>query len=146
MTSWTAAHQAPLSMGIVQARTLEWVAMPSSRGSFQPGIKPRSLTLQVGSLPAEPQGKPNNTGMGSLSPLQRIFPTQESNQGLLHCSRIHYQLSYQGSPYSSISRRNFSHCFWSFRLVCSVISNSMPLCPLFLEGKPSLQTSKEENS
>ena len=50
VTPWTVAHQAPLSMGIVQARTLEWVAMPSSRGSFQPGIKPRSLTLQVDSL------------------------------------------------------------------------------------------------
>ena len=31
-----AARQAPLSMGILQARTLEWVAMPSSRGSSQP--------------------------------------------------------------------------------------------------------------
>ena len=31
VTPWTAAHQAPLSMGILQARTLEWVAMPSSR-------------------------------------------------------------------------------------------------------------------
>ena len=35
-TPWTVAHQAPLSMGILQARTLDWVAMPSSRGSFQP--------------------------------------------------------------------------------------------------------------
>ena len=34
-TLWTVAHQAPLSMGILQARTLEWVAMPSSRGSSQ---------------------------------------------------------------------------------------------------------------
>ena len=33
---WTVAHQTPLSMGILQARTLEWVAMPSSRGSSQP--------------------------------------------------------------------------------------------------------------
>ena len=31
-----AAHQAPLSMGILQARMLEWIAMPSSRGSSQP--------------------------------------------------------------------------------------------------------------
>ena len=30
------AHQAPLSMGILQARILEWVSMPSSRGSSQP--------------------------------------------------------------------------------------------------------------
>ena len=39
-----------------------------------------------------------NTGVGSLSLLQKIFPTQELNQGLLHCRRILYQLSYQGSP------------------------------------------------
>ena len=35
-TAWTVAPQAPLSMGILQARILEWVAMPSSRGSSQP--------------------------------------------------------------------------------------------------------------
>ena len=33
---WTVAHQALLSMGILQARILEWVAMPSFRGSSQP--------------------------------------------------------------------------------------------------------------
>ena len=32
---WTVARQAPLSMGILQAGMLEWVAMPSSRGSSQ---------------------------------------------------------------------------------------------------------------
>ena len=37
-TPWTVAHQAPLSMGILQARILEWVAMPSSRGSSQPRV------------------------------------------------------------------------------------------------------------
>ena len=35
-TPWTVAHQAPLFMGILQARILEWVAMPSCRGSSQP--------------------------------------------------------------------------------------------------------------
>ena len=35
-TSWTVAHEAPLSMGILQARTLEWVAMSSSRQSSWP--------------------------------------------------------------------------------------------------------------
>ena len=34
-TIWTVAHQAPLSMRILQARILEWAAMPSSRGSSQ---------------------------------------------------------------------------------------------------------------
>ena len=36
VTPWTVAHQAPWSMGISQVRKLEWVASPSSRGSFQP--------------------------------------------------------------------------------------------------------------
>ena len=34
-TSWTRAHQVPLSMGILQAKILEWVSIPSSRGSSQ---------------------------------------------------------------------------------------------------------------
>ena len=59
--------------GILQARILEWVAF--SRGSSQPGVKPRYLTLQMDFLPAEPPGKPKNTGVGSLSRLQLIFPT-----------------------------------------------------------------------
>ena len=39
-----------------------------------------------------------NTGVGSLSLLQRILPTQGSNPGLLHCRWILYQLSHKGSP------------------------------------------------
>ena len=39
-----------------------------------------------------------NTGEDSLFLLQGIFPNQESNQGLLDCRQILYQLSYQGSP------------------------------------------------
>ena len=54
--------------------------------------------MQADSLPAEPQGKPKNTGVGSLSLLQGIFPTQEPPGGLLPCKWILYQLSYQGSP------------------------------------------------
>ena len=82
--------------GILQARILEWVAFLFSRDIPNPGIKPRSPALQADSLPAEPQGKPKNTGVGSLSLLQGIFPTQESKRGLLHCRQILYQLSYQG--------------------------------------------------
>ena len=37
-----------------------------------------------------------NTGAGSLSLIQAIFPTQELNQDLLHCRWTFYQLSYQG--------------------------------------------------
>ena len=77
--------------GILQAEILEWVAFPFSRGSSNPGIKPRSLELQVDSLPAEPQGKSKNTGVGSLFLLQGIFLTQELNRGLLYCRYILYQ-------------------------------------------------------
>ena len=76
--------------GFLQARILEWVAFPFSRGSSQPRDRTRSLALQVDSLPAEPPGKPKNTGVGSLSLLQQIFLTQESNRDLLHCRRILY--------------------------------------------------------
>ena len=42
-------------------------------------------------------------GVGSHSLLQGIFPTQESNPGLLHCRQILYHLSHQGSPYILLS-------------------------------------------
>jgi len=41
-TPWTVAYQAPLSIGILQARILEWVAMPSSRASSRPRDQPKS--------------------------------------------------------------------------------------------------------
>ena len=69
---------------ILQPRILDWVAFLFSGGFSQP----RSPALQADSLPAEPQGKPKNTGVGSLSLLQWIFPTQELNQSLLHCRCI----------------------------------------------------------
>ena len=54
--------------GILQARILEWVAVPFSRGNLpNPGVESRCPTLKADSLPAEPQGKPKNTGVGSLS-------------------------------------------------------------------------------
>ena len=79
--------------GILQARILEWVAMPSSRGSSQPS----SPTLHADYLPSEILEKPKNTGVGILSLLQGILATQEPNQALLHCRLILYHLSHQGS-------------------------------------------------
>ena len=76
-----------------------WNGYPfSSPGGLpNPGIEPRSPTLEADSLSAESQGKPKNTGVGRLSLIQGIFPIQESNRGLLHCRQVLYQLSYQGS-------------------------------------------------
>ena len=89
-------------MGILQARIVDWVAMPSSRGSSQPRDQTKVSCMQMDSLPSEPPGKPENTGVGSLSFLQGIFLTQELNQGILHCRQILYQLSYQESPTQTI--------------------------------------------
>ena len=54
VTPWTAAHQAPLSMGILQARILEWVVSPPPGDLPDLGVKPWSPALQVDSLPIEP--------------------------------------------------------------------------------------------
>ena len=95
---------------------------PSPGDLPNPGIKPGFPALQADSLPTELQGKPNesescirlfmtpwtgqNPGVGSLSLLQGIFPTQGSNPGLPHFRHILYQLSHEGSPNTQVS---FSH-------------------------------------
>ena len=75
MTPRTLACQARLSMGTLQARILEWVAMSFSRGSSQPRDKTQVFVLQADSLPSEPPGKPKTTGVGGLSLLQRSSQT-----------------------------------------------------------------------
>ena len=69
------------------------------------GLIPGLLHCRQIFLPAEPPGKPKNTGVvalkqlsssSSLFLLQWIFPTQDLDWSLLHCRWILYQLSYQG--------------------------------------------------
>ena len=98
MTPWTIVHEAPLSMGILQARILEWIAITPPGDLPNSGIESTSPALQADSLPSEPPGKPKSTGVGNLSLLQGNIPTQELNRGLLQCRQILYHLSYQGSP------------------------------------------------
>ena len=88
MTPWTLVH------GIPQARILEWVALPFSK----PGIKPRSPALQADSLPAEPQGKPKNTVVGSLtlSPTDLPDPEIELGSPALQADSLPTELS--GKP------------------------------------------------
>ena len=78
-------------LGIFQTRILEWVAMSFSSGSSGPRDRTwvshtagRLLTIWA-------------TSVSSCSLLQRTFPNQGLNSGLLHCRRILYQLSHQGS-------------------------------------------------
>ena len=70
--------------------------------ALQQGIFPTqgSNTLQGDSSLSESPEKPKNPGVGRLSHLREIFHSQESNQGLLHCRWILYQLNYQGSPFT----------------------------------------------
>ena len=72
--------------------------LPGSAGDYQADKQTGVAGLNwarspVDSLPSKPPGKPKNTGLGSLSFLQGIFPTQELNWGLLHYRQILYQLS-----------------------------------------------------
>ena len=73
-------HSLTLYIEWVKWKSLSWVA-----------LQPHGLYSSWNS-PGQ------NTGVGSLSLLQGIFPTQGSNPGLPHCRQILYQLSHKGSP------------------------------------------------
>ena len=94
-TPWTVACQDPLSMGILQARILECVAMTSSRGSSQP---------------------------------------RDSNQGLLHCRWILYQLSYKRSPQHPIFKKlDLEHPFMCHNcLSLGLLSTTYWISPVFI--------------
>ena len=113
--------------GILQARIIDWVANPFSRGSSQPKDWTQVSCIAGRFFTAEPPGKPNfknesesrsvvsdslrfhelyspwnslgeSTGVGSLSLLQGIFPTQGSNPGLLYCRQILYHWPIREAP------------------------------------------------
>ena len=118
---------------ILQARILDWVAFPFSRGSSQPRDQTQVSRI-VGwfftswATPSSqecsrtvvqllsrvwphglysPWNSPvQNTEVGSCSLLHRIFPTQGSNPGLPHCGRILSQLSHKGSPIKTSITKN----------------------------------------
>ena len=60
--------------GILQARVLEWIAVPFSRDLTNPGIESRSPALQADSLPAEPPRKPEKYWCGECIPSPVDFP------------------------------------------------------------------------
>ena len=75
------------------------------------GVTSQSESRSVMSDSSQPHGvyspwnsPGQNTGVGSLSLLQGIFPTQESNPGLLHCRWIPYQLSHK-RPHANVRVR-----------------------------------------
>ena len=58
VTSWTVAHQAPLSMGFTRQEYWSGKLFPSSGDLPDPGIKPGPPASQADSLPSEPPGRP----------------------------------------------------------------------------------------
>ena len=100
MSRWTVARQspapAPLSMGVLQSSIFQWLPCPPPGDLPNPGIKPRSPTLQVDSLPSEPPGRPKNTEVGILpSPGELPDPGIELGSPALHADSF-----YPGSPVS----------------------------------------------
>ena len=95
--------------GILQARILEWVAMPFSRGSSQP----RSPELQVDSLPSELPGKPKNTWVGSLSILWGGLPDPGRDLGSLALQVDSSPAKLPGRPFDLFRRRLASLSFTS---------------------------------
>ena len=93
--------------GIVQARILEWVAMPSSRESSQIRDWTRFLALQADSWLSH-HGNPRIQAWVALL-------TQELNRGLLHCRLILYQQSYQGICYLNYSYNECQITIWRDR-------------------------------
>ena len=77
---WTAACPAPLSMEFSRQEYWSGLPFPSPEDLPNPGIKPKSPTLQADSLPPEPQGKP--TYMPSGNHTSRVC------LGLLACSDL----------------------------------------------------------
>ena len=88
MDSLPAEPQGKLKNTGVKYSLLTEGEFPSPGNLPNPGIEPMFPALQADSLPAELQGKLKNTGVGSLSLLQQILPTQESNQGLCIAGRF----------------------------------------------------------
>ena len=58
VTPWTTAHQAPLSMGFPRQEYWSGLPFPSPGDLPNPGIEPRSSTLEADALTSEPPGKP----------------------------------------------------------------------------------------
>ena len=82
--------------GVLQARILEWGAFPFTRGSSQPRDWTQVSILQVDSLPAEPPGKPKNTGWVAYPFSSGSFRPRNRTGVSCIAGGFFYQLSYQG--------------------------------------------------
>ena len=123
-TFW-GTKKAPYLPGLFQIQIPSWrlaawtyIPLPSVKWSESRSVVSDSLQPHRLYSPWDSPGQ--NTAVGSLFLLQGIFPTQGSNQCLLHCRWILYQLSYQGSPTPLPSTCPQTQCYF------------FPLVPLLL--------------
>ena len=139
--------------GILQARILEWVAFPFSRASSQPRDWTQVSRIAGGFLPAEPQGKPKNTSVGSLSLFQWIFMTQESN--LVSCiAGGFFTAELPGKPtkckidnertYYIAQGTRFSALWWPSVQFSSVAQSCPTLCDPMNCSTPGRKSKKRE--
>ena len=70
---WTVAHQAPPSMGFSRQEYWSGLPFPSPGDLPNPGIEPRSPTLQADALTSAPPGKPNT--LANIVAYQRVTKT-----------------------------------------------------------------------
>ena len=104
----------------LQHQSFQWKFRKAQEISLKVKITQSCPTLWPPGLYSPWNSSVQNTGVGSCSLLQGIFPTQVSNPGLLHCKRILYQLSHQGSPGDTVSDHQIlnmflyisQHCTW----------------------------------
>ena len=83
MTPWIAAHKAPLTLGFPRQEYWRGLLCPPPGNLPNPGIEPRSPTLQADSLPAEPQFSPNLKAGKADVPAQKQADRESMNSPLL---------------------------------------------------------------
>ena len=91
------APQAQLSSNYCTSFKWLYLASGQSHSAVPDSLQP-SWTIQSTKLLCPWNSPGKNTGVGSHSLLQGIFPTRGSNMGLLHCWQIFYHLGHRGSP------------------------------------------------
>ena len=117
------------------SRPESWSGWPfSSPGDLpNPGMEHWSPTFQAGSLPSEPSGKPKNTGVGSLSLFQGIFPIQELTR--VSCIASGFFTSWATTQSELLNIKCCICCCW----VASVVSDSALLtknAPIWHKREP----------
>ena len=107
-------------------------SIPSAMESESESRSVVSNSLQPHGLCSPGNSPGQNTGVGSLSLIQGIFPTQGSNSGLQCCRWILYQLSHKGSP--CIGRQSPNHRTTREVPICTLVSQRTQNPPPCIHG------------